>query len=142
MQGGAFRDQHYSSCSRSEYSAPQNGKNYVTCHMVPHALVCWLNEPEKTKKMPRLVLVRARTAVKISLRYKYSTGKIKSNPLEPHFQTSATMSRCKSPRKLLSLCHTVVRAPKSPSPGGALRDENRSSSCGRATERRTRKIHR
>ena len=23
----------------------------------------------------------------------YSTGKIKSNPLEPHFQTSATMSR-------------------------------------------------
>ena len=47
----------------------------------------------ETKKNSRLVLVlRARTAVKIFLGY--STGEIKSNPLEPHFQTPATMSRC------------------------------------------------
>ena len=41
----------------------------------------------------RLVHVPAPTAVKSSLRV--STGKIKSNPLEPqpHFQTSGTMSR-------------------------------------------------
>ena len=53
--------------------------------------LCCTN-PKKQKKMSRLVLVRARTAVKILLRY--STGKIKSNPLEPHFKTSASMSRC------------------------------------------------
>ena len=39
----------------------------------------------------RLILVPARTGVKILL--KYSTGKIKSNPLEPQFETSATMSQ-------------------------------------------------
>ena len=43
------------------------------------------------KKKTRLVLVPARTAVNFSLRYR--TGKVKSHPLEPHFQTSATMSR-------------------------------------------------
>ena len=62
-----------------------------------HLLVSWLHEPEKQKKMPSLVLVHARAAVKILLRY--STGKIKSNPLEPHFQTLATMSRCLEPTK-------------------------------------------
>ena len=31
--------------------------------------------------------------------------------LEPHFQTSATKSRCPKDTKLLSFCHTVVRAP-------------------------------
>ena len=57
-----------------------------------HMLVSWLHEPEKKiKKMTWLVLVRARTAVKILLRY--STEKIQSNPME-HFQTSVTMSRC------------------------------------------------
>ena len=55
-------------------------------------LVSWLYEPEKKEKKSRLVFVRARTEVKLSLRY--STGKIEANPLEPHFQTSATMSRC------------------------------------------------
>ena len=50
------------------------------------------NEPEKRTKLPRLVLAPARTAVKILLRK--NTGKFKSNPLEPHFPTSATMSRC------------------------------------------------
>ena len=53
--------------------------------MVPRA--CFLlHEPEKkTKKTSRLVLVRARTAVKILLGY--ITGKIKFNPLEPYFDT-------------------------------------------------------
>ena len=56
--------------------------------------------------------------------------------MEPHFQTSATMSRLLDARKLVSLSHTgsVVRAPKSPSPGGAFWDQKCSSSCGRATE--------
>ena len=57
--------------------------------MVPYA--CVLHEPEKTQKLPRLVLVPARTAVKLLL--KYSTANMKSIPLEPHFETSATMSR-------------------------------------------------
>ena len=67
--------------------------------MVPHARFLAARTRKKKKmlrlvlvRMLRLVLVRGRTAVKISLRY--STGKIKSNPPEPHFQTSATMSRC------------------------------------------------
>ena len=59
--------------------------------MVPHASF-FLHEPEKKKKIPLLVLVPVRTALKVLLRY--CTGKIKSNPLEPHFQTSATKSRC------------------------------------------------
>ena len=41
--------------------------------------------------MPQPVLVPARTALKILLRYR--TGKIKANPQEPHFETSATMSQ-------------------------------------------------
>ena len=44
-----------------------------------------------------------------------------SNDLEPHFQASATKSRCvERARKLLSLRHTLVRAPKIPSQGGEL----------------------
>ena len=40
-------------------------------------------------------------------------------------------------RKLLSLCHTVVRALKSPSPGGAFSDQKCGWSDGRMTEGRT-----
>ena len=71
--------------------------------MVPHA--CFLlHEPEKkTKKISRLVLVRARTAVKMLL--EYSTQNMKSNPLEPHFGTSATMSQS------LDSTKTVVALP-------------------------------
>ena len=47
--------------------------------------------PKKQNKNSRLVIVRARTALKILLRYR--TGKIKANPLQPHFETSATMSQ-------------------------------------------------
>ena len=65
-------------------SAPKNDKTYVTYHIVPHA--CFLlHDPKETTEMRRLVLVRARTVVKILLRY--STGKIKSYPMEPLFQT-------------------------------------------------------
>ena len=53
-------------------SVPKNDKNF-TYHMVPHACLL-LHEPEKTETLPRLVLVRARTAVKTLLGY--STEKI------------------------------------------------------------------
>ena len=51
---------------------------------------------------------------------RYSTGKIKSNPLEPHSNFSDDVSVLKRARKLLSLCHTVVRVPMSPSPRGRI----------------------
>ena len=56
--------------------------------MVPHASF-FVRKPEKTKIN---TTTRVRTALKLLLTY--CTRKIKSNPLEPHFQTSATMSRC------------------------------------------------
>ena len=80
-------------------------------------LVSWLHEPEtKTHTQTRLVLVRARTAVKILL--KYRKEKIKSNLWNHIFKLQR---QCRGAWKLLSLCHTaVVRAPKSPSSGGAF----------------------
>ena len=94
LAGWWISDEHYSSRSRSEWSAPKNDKSCVTYHWY-HMHACLFLDaqppPQKKKKL-RLVLVRARTAVKILFRY--SAGKIKSNPLEPHCQTSATMSRC------------------------------------------------
>ena len=77
---------------RIDATAPADGlsrvsqkttKSYVTYQMVPYA--CLLLQPEKIRKNPRVVLVPARTAVKLLLRC--STGKIKSNSLEPHYQT-------------------------------------------------------
>ena len=61
--------------------------------MVPHATCLFVaaRTRKKQNKLPRLVLVRARPAAKLLLRY--STGKIKSNPREPHFETLATMSQ-------------------------------------------------
>ena len=61
--------------------------------IVPYA--CFLlHDPEKQKYTTTRTrtLGPDRTAAKLLLRY--STGKIKSNPPEPHFQTSATMSWC------------------------------------------------
>ena len=61
--------------------------------------------PKNRKKMPRLALVRTcfSTAVKLLLRYR--TGKIKSNTLEPHFETSVTMSQS------LEVTKTAVASP-------------------------------
>ena len=58
--------------------------------MVPNAYFL-LHEPEKKKNT-----TRARTCSYSSkkLLLSHGTGKIKSNHLEPHFQTSTTMSRC------------------------------------------------
>ena len=50
LQGGEFWDQHYNSCSRSEYSAPKNDKNYVAYHMVPHACFLAARTGKKQKK--------------------------------------------------------------------------------------------
>ena len=53
--------------------------------------MCWFlaaRTPKNAENIPRLVLVPARTADKLLLRRK--TGKIKSNPLEPLFETLAT----------------------------------------------------
>ena len=55
-----------------------------------HMLVSCCTNPTKNTHT-QLVLVPARTAVKLWL--KYGTGKIKPNLLEPHFQSSATTSR-------------------------------------------------
>ena len=75
--------------------------------MVPHACFLAARARKNKTKMPWLVLVRARTAVKILLRY--STGKIKSNPLEPHFQTWATMSRClERTKSAVALPHCIL----------------------------------
>ena len=53
---------------------------------------CFLpHEPEKNKKKCPTRTHTCAYAVKLLLRY--STGKIKSNPLGPHFETSATMSQ-------------------------------------------------
>ena len=64
----------------------------------------------------------ARTAVKLFLLLGSSTRKIESNQLEPHFETSATVSESLDGTKAAVACHTVVRAPKSKSPGGAFSD--------------------
>ena len=57
-----------------------------------HMLVSCCTNPKKKRKKTRLVPVRARTAVKYySGVLRYRTGKIKSNPLEPHFETLATI---------------------------------------------------
>ena len=54
--------------------------------------IAWYHMLEKTtQNIPRLVLLPARQLNKLLLGYR--TGKIKSNPLEPHFETSATMSQ-------------------------------------------------
>ena len=64
----------------------------TTLHIIWYRmLVSCCTNPTKQKKTPRVVLVPARTAVKLLLGY--GTGKIKSNPLQPHFENSATMSR-------------------------------------------------
>ena len=42
---------------------------------------------------------------------------------------------------MLPLCHTVVRARKSPPPGGAFSDRRYGWSCGRITECRIQKKH-
>ena len=42
---------------------------------------------------------------------------------------------------MLPLCHTVVRARKSPLPGGAFSDRRYGWSCGRITECRIQKKH-
>ena len=93
----------------------------TTFHIIRYHMACFLaaRTRKKKRKKPLLRLVRARTAVKILLRCR--TGKIKSNPLEPHFQNNVAV--LKSARKLLSLCRTVVKARKSPSPGGAFWDQ-------------------
>ena len=64
----------------------------TTLHIIwYHTLVSCCTNPNKQGKKKRLVLVPARTAVNLQLRY--STGKVIANPLEQHFETSATMSR-------------------------------------------------
>ena len=91
------------------------------------------------KKRTRHVLVPARTTEKLLLGW--STGKIKSNPLEPHLETSATTSQS------LDGTETAVALPHysenttSPSPGVAFSDQRCGWSYGTMTGCRTIIIH-
>ena len=89
---------------------------------------CCTNLEEKK----RLVLAPARTAVKLLLGY--STGKIKSNPLEPHFETWATMSQSLEDTKtVVALPHCCSESTQD-SPGGAFSDQRCGWSYGRMKE--------
>ena len=91
---------HFRNCCNTSNAVglsrvPQKTTNTTLRIICYHLLALCCTSPKKKKKtsrLARLVFVRARTAVKILLRYR--TGKIETNRLEPHFQTSATKSRC------------------------------------------------
>jgi len=92
---------HFRNCCNTSNAVglsrvPQKTTNTTLRIICYHLLALCCTSPKKKKKtsrLARLVFVRARTAVKILLGY-MRTGKIKSNALKPHLQTSATMSRC------------------------------------------------
>ena len=68
---------------------PQNDKNYVTSHTVWYHVCLFL--AARTRKKQDVTTSRPRTYYTCSysgkLLRRYSTGKNKSNPLEPHFET-------------------------------------------------------
>ena len=115
---------------------------YVSYKMVPHCLFL-ATRTQKDKKTTCTCIIRSRTTVKILLGY--STGTIKSSPLEPRFQTSAIMSRClERPRNCCRLphCSESTYVFKSLSPGGAFSEQKCGWSCSRVTECRKIPIHR
>ena len=99
-------------------------------------------EPEKNKK--KIATTRTRTCFYSSIII-YSDVTRENSKTQPSGTTVSNFQRrCRGPSrapKLLSLCLTVVRAPRSPSQGGRLLDRRCGWSYdGRITEYRTRKI--
>ena len=78
-QGTSCRVVHFGINTTAPAVGPSRLPQKTTLRIIwYHMLVSWLHEPEKQNKMPRLVLVRARTAVKIALLI--DIAREKSNP--------------------------------------------------------------
>ena len=130
--------------TRSEQSAHKNDKNctYQSYGTVFMLVSCCTNPKIITKTKHGIVLVRTCSySGKIITQIQHGENQIQpSGTTFSNFSDNvAVPSRG---RKLLSLCHTVVRAPKSPSPGSSFSDGRCGWSYGRITECRSRKIQR
>ena len=106
MQGSEFSYQHYLQSVR----VPD--KTAKTLRIIWYDMVasCCTNPNITKKKSPLLVLVRARTTVPVN--YFLDIPREKSNPTLWNHILKLQL-KCRSPqkaRKLLSLCHTVVKA--------------------------------